>query len=179
MCKKIDLDTAKTAGLTRFFTGEPCRKGHVAERYVSNKWCVICNSTSKKKWSYKQPPERKRSYDKQWASNNPELRKATKSRHLRKLKMDVLNIYGNKCECCGESEALFLTIDHVNNDGKYHRKDMVGQAFYRYLRNLGVPDPRFQILCFNCNIAKSLFGSCPHARAKSELVLVDMNRDGG
>jgi hypothetical protein len=25
--------------------------------------------------------------------------------------------YGEQCACCGESERLFLTIDHINNDG--------------------------------------------------------------
>lgn len=101
-------------------------------------------------------------YDKDWIVKNPDKHKANKQRHLRKLKLDVIQIYGGKCKCCGEEEPLFLTIDHVNNDGKDHRKEIVGQAFYRYLRNLGKRDPRYRLLCFNCNIARSLFGVCPH-----------------
>ena len=33
---------AKAAGLTRYFTGVPCSKGHVAERLVSNRNCCKC-----------------------------------------------------------------------------------------------------------------------------------------
>ena len=40
--KKISLKEAKRRGLVRFFTGKPCRKGHIAERRVSNRLCVIC-----------------------------------------------------------------------------------------------------------------------------------------
>lgn len=35
---------AATRGLSRFHTGEPCKKGHRADRYVSNRQCVTCNA---------------------------------------------------------------------------------------------------------------------------------------
>ena len=38
----ISREKAKAAGLRRYFTGKPCRHGHVDERYVSNEGCVIC-----------------------------------------------------------------------------------------------------------------------------------------
>ena len=167
MLPRISREEAIEQGLPRFFTGIPCRKGHVSQRYTCNRWCVTCNGLSKKNWHNRQPKTRKQKYDKQWIANNPAKRKATKQRHLRKLKMDVIKIYGGKCKCCKEKEPLFLTVDHVNGDGKDHRKEIVGQAFYRYLRKLGKPDTRFQLLCFNCNIAKSLFGVCPHQRNKT------------
>lgn len=31
-------------GLRRFYTGKPCKGGHVAERYVTNGQCVPCNA---------------------------------------------------------------------------------------------------------------------------------------
>ena len=39
---------AKLANLTRYFTGEPCPKGHVAERMVSNYACVVCSKDARK-----------------------------------------------------------------------------------------------------------------------------------
>src|SRR5689334_5463261 len=33
---------AKAASLPRYFTGKPCKHGHVAERYTSIKICVSC-----------------------------------------------------------------------------------------------------------------------------------------
>jgi hypothetical protein len=35
-------DAARDAGLTRFFTGLPCKHGHIAERMVNNGACVTC-----------------------------------------------------------------------------------------------------------------------------------------
>jgi hypothetical protein len=34
---------ARTFGLRRFYTGEPCQWGHDCERYVSNDQCVECS----------------------------------------------------------------------------------------------------------------------------------------
>jgi len=39
----ITRQEAKEKGLSRYFTGEPCKRGHIAERYVShNRPCVVC-----------------------------------------------------------------------------------------------------------------------------------------
>jgi hypothetical protein len=31
-------------GLSRFYTGEPCKQGHSVERYTSNRQCITCNA---------------------------------------------------------------------------------------------------------------------------------------
>jgi predicted nucleic acid-binding Zn ribbon protein len=69
---------------------------------------------------------------------------------------------GYKCRCCGETEKVFLAVDHINNDGPVDRKQCGGGTGLHRLvimRN-GVG---FQILCFNCNWAKS-HGGCPHTK---------------
>lgn len=87
------------------------------------------------------------------------------------LRQQVLNAYGGfKCNCCGESEPLFLTIDHVENDGAEMRKNGVhsrgGTQFYQWLRKNGFPDG-FQVLCMNCNLGKHRNGGvCPHKSGK-------------
>ena len=84
------------------------------------------------------------------------------------LKAEVMDHYGGRCACCGEARLPFLTIDHVNNDGKEHRKVMrtggSGSNFYYKLRKQGFPgDPPLQVLCWNCNMAKQHYsGICPH-----------------
>lgn len=40
--KPISREAARAAGLKRFFTGEPCRHHHIAERYVINGHCAAC-----------------------------------------------------------------------------------------------------------------------------------------
>jgi hypothetical protein len=36
---------AAASGLSRFYTGEPCKSGHLSERFVSNRQCVTCNAS--------------------------------------------------------------------------------------------------------------------------------------
>ena len=39
----ISRKQAKSEGKTRYFTGKPCKHGHIAERYTSVGTCVQCN----------------------------------------------------------------------------------------------------------------------------------------
>lgn len=78
----------------------------------------------------------------------------------------VMKYYGDKCACCGESERAFLSIDHIDNSGAYHRKNKTqGASLYVWLKRNAFPQG-FQILCYNCNWAKSRAGGCPHQLAK-------------
>lgn len=40
----LDSREAAMRGLSRFYTGLKCRDGHRAERFVSNRQCVVCNA---------------------------------------------------------------------------------------------------------------------------------------
>jgi len=74
-----------------------------------------------------------------------------------------------ECACCGERTDIFLTIDHVNEDGAEHRRRIgarSGSDIYSWLIKNDYPDG-FQVLCFNCNWAKSR-GGCPHLRTLFE-----------
>ena len=42
--EKITLKAAKAAGLKRYFTGMPCKNGHVSERTVSSRACLKCTN---------------------------------------------------------------------------------------------------------------------------------------
>jgi hypothetical protein len=88
-------------------------------------------------------------------------------RYRLKLKLDLITAYGGSCSCCGEFKHEFLTIEHLNKDGKTHRATLKStNAVYRDIRDRDYP-PGYTVLCFNCNIAKSLFGQCPHERSQS------------
>ena len=87
------------------------------------------------------------------------------------LKLECINVYSNGknvCACCGESHVVFLALDHVNNDGNKQRKEWFGKnsrsgrGTYERLKAGGWPNKdHYQILCWNCNWAKS-HGGCPH-----------------
>jgi hypothetical protein len=42
MTIEISRNDAQARGLRKFFTGKPCKNGHIAERYVQNGTCVQC-----------------------------------------------------------------------------------------------------------------------------------------
>lgn len=66
------------------------------------------------------------------------------------------------CQCCGELEIKFLSIDHINGDGRKLRvKDKSHKNSCRWIKKHGYPEG-FQVLCHNCNFAKGHFDSCPH-----------------
>lgn len=78
----------------------------------------------------------------------------------RRLLEEILTYYGKLCACCGESELMFLTIDHINNDGASQRR-MNGHRDYSRIRKTWPSD--LQILCYNCNMGKARNGGrCPH-----------------
>src|SRR5690242_9253252 len=68
----------------------------------------------------------------------------SKLRHQR-LKAAVIEAYGGKCECCGETEPLFLTIDHINGNGGERRKagEGGGGALYFQLKKRGFPKDNY------------------------------------
>lgn len=79
----------------------------------------------------------------------------------RKLKDAVLDIYGRACACCGEKEPLCLTLDHVDNDGRF---DVHGHKLYKQILDSDFLRADLQTLCYNCNIGRYLNGGiCPHA----------------
>jgi len=80
---------------------------------------------------------------------------------------EVYGAYGGyKCNCCNETERMFLSIDHVNNDGAAERKSgkykSSGSAFYNWLCKNNFPSG-YQVLCMNCQVGKYKNGGvCPH-----------------
>lgn len=87
-----------------------------------------------------------------------------KRRNGHKAKLAAYEAYGGmRCACCGETEEMFLTLDHINNDGWKHRKQgITGDALYKWLRRNDYPEG-FQVLCHNCNTGRYRNGGiCPH-----------------
>lgn len=92
-----------------------------------------------------------------------------KERYTQRRKA-ILDAYGGRCACCGEARYEFLALDHVNNDGAHQRRSLGirgGTKFFRWIEDNNYPDS-LQVLCHNCNIAKGLYGSCPHSKPEGK-----------
>jgi hypothetical protein len=58
MSEIISRAEAKAAGMTRYFTGKPCPKGHVAERIVSSRACLECDREKIAEYRERNPDRR-------------------------------------------------------------------------------------------------------------------------
>lgn len=114
--------------------------------------------------------KRKVEYQKRWQQTNREKYNEVTRNYDKRLRAAVLKKYGNKCACCHESLVCFLTIDHINNDGKIDRidKGLVGRQWLTHL----IKNPKrkdIQLLCWNCQEAKRIYKKCPHKMSRKEL----------
>ena len=104
-----------------------------------------------------------KAYQRQWQRDNRDRVKIRNRDRNLVLKQEVMDAYGGTCTCCGVTELVFLSIDHMDGDGAARRRagdHAHGKNFYGWLKENGYP-AGFQVLCFNCNFAKSN-GGCPH-----------------
>lgn len=110
----------------------------------------------------KENPEKVKANFLRWRNHNKEKYLALKKSIRQKLKTKVIGHYGGRCTCCGESELIFLCIDHEANNGAAHRRALgnKGRVFYQWLVDNRFPKG-YGVLCFNCNFAKAR-GGCPH-----------------
>jgi 5-methylcytosine-specific restriction endonuclease McrA len=123
------------------------------------------------KWFQKNKERYKESRQEYYQKNKEYFKQKSRESYLRNkeriaekariLRREVINAYGGKCTCCGESTIQFLAIDHVKNDGVSHRKQIRQNKIYKWAKQNKYPK-NLQILCHNCNLAKSLYGRCPH-----------------
>lgn len=128
-----------------------CGKAPIAASSKRN-----CTSCLRKRVKQNQTPEGK-------------VRAATQQRRrYREIREQVIDHYtdGNRsCMCpgCRVTGLEFLTLDHVENNGSDHRKEIPsGMKLFRWCIQNNFP-AEIQVLCWNCNTAKQFYGdgTCP------------------
>lgn len=150
-----------------------CRREYERERRAAN---PERERERQKKWRQKNWDAAKKAQYR-WRQKNPEKWKEVNQRWRERYLCEytakvrernrnlVFGHYGTECACCGESQRLFLTIDHIGNDGAEHRREIGnkgGSSFFAWLVAEGFPSG-FQTLCRNCNWGKHANGGiCPH-----------------
>lgn len=99
-------------GLTRYFDGKPCKKGHISEKHTTNYTCVICHKEKQKKL-YEENPEKYKSARKLQYWTNPEQSRK-KSRDWREINSDKVK----------ESKAIYYknNSEKLKNKAKLYQK---------------------------------------------------------
>lgn len=157
-------------GLTYYFTGKPCKYGHIDKRFTSCRKCDACNLEKSKEWGFENK-EKKASYDrvrrkknpeyfneiqKEWAKRNPEkirmmdrVNKAKRRSSGSLTSTEVSLIFSEQKGLCANP---FCRIE-LGDD--YHLDHIMpvrlgGKTCYENI----------QCLCVKCNMSKS--GKHPH-----------------
>lgn len=131
-----------------------CIKRQKRQHYDSNR-----DSERARQLAYQQANRPKLyAYNARWSRNRNAL-----------LRAEMLAAYGGRCVCCGEDEPIFLDLDHIENDGAAHRREVGNNTQVMVaLKRAGWPRDRFQILCCNCNQGKARNGGiCPHQQREA------------
>lgn len=115
----ITRKEALEAGLKRYFTGEPCKRGHIAERGVKDWKCVVClreNHTAAERRRRKKAPEPYRAASRKWKQKHPEKARESEAKSRKTELGKILNARkGNNKEIddgivVSRAEAIALGI---------------------------------------------------------------------
>jgi hypothetical protein len=123
----ISRKVAMTQNLMKYFTGKPCRKGHISERYTRNWNCIACVAIRPSGAQY--------------------VAKYYQSRRKR-----VIDMLGGVCAHCGLLNTNILHVDHKNGGGTIARTKSSRIVFDDILTR-GLIE-QYQLLCPNCNWVK-------------------------
>mgnify|MGYP001565312447 CR=1 FL=1 len=134
-----------------------------------------------RKWRLKNL-NKMRAYGREWMRKyrlaNPEKTRLANKRWIEKgygrkyhstVKQAVMNLYGGRCNCCGEANLPFLSLDHIIPIRKKGPPRVRGLKYLSLLRQ--PKDPNLQVLCHNCNVAKKTKEFCPHVYLATEALL--------
>ena len=151
-----------------YLRSDALKKSSSVKKYVSH--CKSCRYESFREHLENTPnaQDKIRTRGQAWRARNLSKEALIRKRNTQRIKAEIIREYGGKCECCGETTAQFLAIDHIYGGGKEHRakvKASGGWSFYRWLKRHGFPKDDFRLLCHNCNHSRGVFGFCPHESA--------------
>ena len=116
----ITIQQAKEQGLSRFYTGQPCSRGHLAERLVSTGCCVECTKIHRMRWRkdnaekikkqcfeyYRNNTSKIREYTRKWKKENPDKKNANEAKRYTVKKL--------RLPCWITKESLFFIEEAYN-----------------------------------------------------------------
>jgi hypothetical protein len=154
----ITRTEAKELGLTRYFTGEPCKNGHIEERKVYNKNCIRCERL------YPSYLKAKRRGTNKWKAGSPrwQLGSALRSGLKRRPtdnpitinELDELwNLQDGRCALTGElmtwkgggkgPTPSSVSLDRIDSTGSYTKGNVRLICFWVNSARMNMTDDEF------------------------------------
>lgn len=123
----ISRQDAITAGLVRYFTGEPCKRGHVAPRTVKNATCTKCQVINVKQWQDNNQQKREKWLDesrKRYEQKNPQkvvaAKRAYRQRHSARIKASSAAYYERNKRMFASRKAAWV-VAHPSSVSEWER----------------------------------------------------------
>ena len=104
----ITRQNAILQGLARYFTGKPCSKGHVAERYTGNKTCCVCANAAANK---AKDPNKVYEYNRNWRQNNAKKSLAYTQKYIQNNR-HKRNLWTANYRQAKRTPAWLTEVDH-------------------------------------------------------------------
>lgn len=139
----ISRAEAKAAGLKRYFTGVPCKYGHVCDRNVASWGCVKCRVAGNQQW-HKDNPFTTRSVAQKKKIRKKQMdRRRDNAAHVFELKRSM------KCPKCGFDHPAALHFHHTRDKTTEISKMVrgVGAGLSTILAEIN----KCIVLCANCH----------------------------
>ena len=128
--------------------GKPSTKEHRHLYYIKNRERIL----NKVKKYRKEHPEKAMNIPGYW------------SKHWEEVRESFFSIYGDACSCCGETNYIFLVLDHIMGPERKIKSNR--KSYLDAIKNY---DPEeYRTLCHNCNQATMGGRVCPHQLQKEE-----------
>lgn len=135
----ISRDSAKEMGLKRYFTGVPCKYGHVVERQVSNQGCMTCAN------------ERVKAASKKKYAEDPEYRAKITERNRAQTKTDAYRERNRKrttTDKYREYRVAYLGQPHMKEKKRaYDKERQQTDAYKSARRDRYQSDIQYKVAC--------------------------------
>lgn len=117
----VSHKAAKAAGGTLYYTGKPCKRGHVSERYVSNLSCVVCVRACSQ-LQHQKNPKRVGEYFRR----NPEAKRTANRRYQSKHKARFYSLLAKRRAAKLSATPPWLSpVDLVEIEGIYNHAQVL------------------------------------------------------
>lgn len=136
----VNRDDARARGLKRYFTGQPCKRGHLSERHVSNQRCIACANIGKR--------ERDRKYRE---ANREKLREGYRrhyyENHEKRRAQQIAYYAENREQCIQGMKARYYANHEAELAYRRRWRQENREANNRYFRERRRNDPVYGAKC--------------------------------
>lgn len=119
--ERISRSKALESGEKYYFTGNPCKQGHISKRYVKNCTCYECQLGKSQVWR-EDNHEYHSEYNESYRHENKERVKEINDRYYLNLRTTNYDLYLERCK---EHSDTYLSKPEAREDRRKYNKEWI------------------------------------------------------